>query len=289
VYHTYVVSESFVYMATIWKGEVPHGVTQTYSQAQNDTDKADFEDHYKAGANGDPFPRTSDGKRITLTSLFPGGVYYYLTGQGDTTTTRGDGEAFEVSVSGTSASDPTPSDFDFLDWVYVAGGSVRWKNAVLGDYVSMELVIPATPAPTSTPGTGNCNIVNTVVLVPAAGNGSHTVDLTTAIPVPAADEVLGTSTGYWDWSEPDTGKGTITASATPGAAKWHLMTVAPSVVRFINRLRILGDGTEDVSPDIKPKKILPHWLFRIAVHSAGRPSGNLDVTWSIKTGRVKTA
>lgn len=238
-------------------------------------------------------PKTSDGKPIVLASLFPGGVLYYVTGAGDGASTRGDGEVFGLQVSGTSPSDPDPVEFDFCDWVYMSGGSLRWDNAVFGDYVSLELIIPATPAPTSTPGAGNCNLVTgpygaSTLIVPAAGNGSHTVDLDTAIPIPASDEVLGTANGFWEWSNPDTGHGSVTAG-TPGAAQWHLMTVEVIGARFLNRLMLLGTGREDIDPPIKPKKILPHWKFRVTVHSAGRPSGTLDLVWTTKGGRVRTS
>lgn len=39
------------YTCTIWKGTVPDSITSTYSQAQNDSDKSDFETNYKPYAN----------------------------------------------------------------------------------------------------------------------------------------------------------------------------------------------------------------------------------------------
>jgi hypothetical protein len=238
--------------------------------------------------------RTSDGKPIVLTSHFPGGVYYYVTGAGDGASTRGDGEACGIQVSGTDPSDPDPIDVDFLDSLYLEGGILTWTNARYGDWISMGLVIPATPAPVANGGgTGNCNLValggGAALIVPAAGNGAYDVDLATAIPVPAYNEESGAATGYWEWSDPDTGKGTVTASATPGSAKWNLLNFSPPMVRFINRFRLLGDGSLDLKPPIKPKKILPHWKFRTTVHSVGRPSGTLDIVWTLKTGRVQTS
>jgi hypothetical protein len=239
-------------------------------------------------------PKTSDGKPIVIATLFPGGVYYHVTGAGDGASTRGDGEACGIQVSGTDPSDPDPVVVDFLDYVYLEGGILSWANAAFGDYVTMGLVIPATPQPTANGGgAGNCNIValggGAAMIVPAAGNGTHDVDLANAVPVPAYNEESGLASGYWDWSEPDTGMGTVTASATPGAARWNLYNFAPPMVRFINRFRILGNGSVDLKPPIKPKKILPHWQFKTWVHSAGRPSGTLDVVWALKTGRVQTS
>lgn len=237
-------------------------------------------------------PKTSDGKNVFINSSFPGGVFFYLAGAGDSATVRGAGAPFSASVEGADPSDPTPIEFGFLDGVYTAGGSVYWNNGNQGDHISLELVIPATPAPTSTPGTGNCNQVplggGAMLLVPAAGNGSHTVDLATAVPVPAFAEETGVATGYWDYSDPWTGKGAITPGA-PGASKWNLLNFAPPPVRFINKFQLVGSGSERIEPQIKPKWILPQWKFRAVIHSAGRATGDLDVAWTIRAARVQTS
>jgi hypothetical protein len=237
-------------------------------------------------------PRTSDGKPIVMSSSFPGNVFYYVTGAGDGEKTRGDGETFGLRAEGSEPRSVEPVEFDFVDPVYVSGGAILWTNAVFGDHVTLETVIPATPAPSSTPGTGNCNLVFVGagnLIVPAPGNGSHTVDLATAVPVPAVNEETGDLSGFWDWSSPDTGRGAISASKAPGDAPWNLLDFAPPPVRFMNRFLLLGDGRVDIDPPIKPKKILPHWKFRVSVHSAGRQSGTLDLVWSLKTGRARTA
>jgi hypothetical protein len=57
-----------VHLCTIWKGEVPHGIVGSYSQAQNDADKADFEANYKASANATIEPRAKDGRPTIRTS-----------------------------------------------------------------------------------------------------------------------------------------------------------------------------------------------------------------------------
>jgi hypothetical protein len=228
-----------------------------------------------------------------MVSSFPGNVFYYVTGAGDDVSTRGNGEPFSIRVEGTDPSDPTPTEFDFMDFVYVAGGAIIWANAVLGDWITLEMRIPATPAPTANvEGLGNCNKVpiggGANLLIPAAGNGGFDLDLATAIPVPAANEETGTQTGFWDWSSPDVGKGVVSPGQA-GLAAWNLLDVSPAPIRFMNRFHMLGAGRVDVDPPIKPKKILPHWLFRVTVHSAGRATGTLDVVWSLKTGRVRTA
>lgn len=52
---------------SIWLGNVPSGVATTYSQAQNDADKADFETNYKPLGNHSLIPRDSYGTPRTAT------------------------------------------------------------------------------------------------------------------------------------------------------------------------------------------------------------------------------
>lgn len=51
IYELFALDGPIAYVATIFRGTVPEGVQTTYSQAQNDADKADFEANYKSNAN----------------------------------------------------------------------------------------------------------------------------------------------------------------------------------------------------------------------------------------------
>lgn len=232
-------------------------------------------------------PRTSDGKPVFLPNIFPGPVLLYYAGSADHATNgRGAGDLFWISS--TQAEDKT-QEFQFNDWVYLAGGFLRFAGAVCGDWVSMKLYAPATPV-TPASGDGNCNIVSGI-LVPAAGNGAYNVDLTQAVPVPAqaasTGDNEGSANGYWDWDEPQTGKGTVTASATPGAAKWHLVPAQIDLARFVSKMGLSGDGSMNTTiPAIKPKKILPHWKIQVLLHNSTAKS--LDLTWTLVMARVKT-
>lgn len=53
-----------VHMCQIWKGTAPDSITATYSQAQNDTDKAEFEASYKALGNMPLYQSDTDGAQI---------------------------------------------------------------------------------------------------------------------------------------------------------------------------------------------------------------------------------
>lgn len=61
VYTIFAIDALIIYTCTIWIGTVPASVLPTYSQAQNDSDKSDFETNYKADANQQIDKRASDG------------------------------------------------------------------------------------------------------------------------------------------------------------------------------------------------------------------------------------
>lgn len=233
-------------------------------------------------------PKTADGKPIYLPNIFPGPVVLYYAGCGDHATNgRGAGDLFLIS---SNQVEDKSLEFAFNDWVYLAGGYIRWKGAVAGDWVSMKLIAPATPVTAASNNDGNCNVVNGVI-VPAAGNGAYNVDLASAVPVPAQAAATGddegSSNGYWDWTEPQTGKGTVTASATPGAAKWHLIAASIDLTQFVAKMPLLGDNDLDAMiPAIKPKKILPHWKLHVDLHNS--TAKQLDLCWVLVTARVKS-
>lgn len=50
-YQLFAIDGSIVYLATIYRGTLPDSVAASYSQAQNDQDKSDFETNFKGRAN----------------------------------------------------------------------------------------------------------------------------------------------------------------------------------------------------------------------------------------------
>jgi hypothetical protein len=232
-------------------------------------------------------PQTSDGKPIFQPSMFPGGVYLYITGAGDGTA-RGNGSPFAVSSDAVGES---TVEFSFNDWVYLASGGLMWQGAGFGDWVNFDFFSPSSPVTPNGSNTGNCNLVDpgvgaAILIVPANGNGAYDVNLAQASPVPAYGP-NDTLNGYWDWSEPTTGRGTIQASATPGLAGWHLFAVQIPLVRFANRLHLLGSGAMVMNPPaIKSKKMLPHWKGKVTLHNEGHVG--LKVAWYLATARAQT-
>lgn len=231
-------------------------------------------------------PHTADGKPIFLPNLFPGTVTMYITGSGDDVTNgRGAGPLF-----GVARNDAGDAIFEWYynDWIYLAGGGLVFKDADIGDWISLGVFAPKTEVTAAPNNDGNCNLVNGVVIVPSYGQpGAYNVDLATAVLIPADTDDDDKGPGYWSWNTPDTGHGTI-SPGTPGESQYHLLNVEMLLGRFVNRMPLMGSGILDITvPAIKPKKILPHWRFRVTVHNE-LGSHNLKVGWYVVGARVLT-
>jgi len=228
-------------------------------------------------------PRTEDGKLIVLPNLFRGDVDLYFPGEGDLSGQRGGGNAFTASSE--SVGD-TPVQFQFSDWIYLAGGVLLYEGGEIGDTINMKAFAPATTVTVADPvNTGNCNLVDVGgfnLITPAAGDGTHDVADVDKIPVPSPDV-----TGYWDWDGPDEGLGAVTASANPGAADYNLFDIQLDLACWVKNVPIIGAGSVDFKLSaLKPKKILPHWKFEVSLHNGGH--AGLKVAWHLLTARKKT-
>lgn len=232
----------------------------------------------------------TEGRPIFQPSNFPGGVYLYIPGAGDHRTLgRGKGQTFGLE---SDAAGDSSIDFQFNDWVYASGGGVVYQGGQFGDYADFAFVAPATPVVPNAGGTGNVRLVPpqagypSILIVPSPGTGTHDADLTQACPVPAMD-ANGNGIGYWDWSEPDTGLGTVSFGANPGKSSWYLFAIEMTLVKFVNRMPLMGDKALDFNtPPIKSKKILPHWKGRVTLHNTGHTG--LKAAFWLYTARAQT-
>lgn len=232
-------------------------------------------------------PKTSDGKNIFLPNLFPGGVTLYLCGAGDDVDGdlgRGAGALFNLS-----SEDATPVELEvgFLDIIYLAGGTITWKGAELGDCISLEVYAPKTPGVANDTGTGNANLVFNV-WVPANGDGAYDVDLskTNPVPIPGYDED-GKRTGFWEWSNDALGHGRVTPAASPGNGNCHLVPAPFPLARFVNRMVLLGDGSMNLQiPAIKPKLMWPAWRLKATLFNGGH--AGLKAAWVLTLARYAT-
>lgn len=289
IYRLFATDGYLVLTCTLWKSSVPPGVVDSgYSQAQNDSDKSTFESSFKSRCNLSLVPKGSDGTPANLPCLFPTGVYLYLAGAGDGETERGAGGPFALSSD--TAGDST-LEWSYLDWVLIAGGGLSFSGAAIGDYATMEIYAPATAVTPSGGGTGNCNLVDpgvgaAILIVPAAGNGAYDVDLSDCSPVPAWNTVTGVCSGFFEWDKPNTGKGTISVG-TPQAAHFNLFAVNIPLIRFANKLPLLGEGVLDFNiPAVEPKVIMPHWKGKVTMHNSGHTG--LRGAWYMTTARMQT-
>ena len=243
-------------------------------------------------------PTTSDGRQILLTSRFRGDVDPYFAGCGDDPTKltdspptdgRGEGMEFQLGWSTSPGSaDDKNLEWQFNDWVYISGGRIRWVGGNAGDTATFKMYAPATTVTTASPvNTGNCNLTDLGgfnLITPAAGDGTHDVADADKVPVPAVDSE-GSPNGYWDWDDPDEGRGSVTAG-TAGAAGCNLFDVSIDLVKWIVKMQLIGNGIEPISPETKARKIYPPWKFRLDLYNAG--SSAIQVAWTMDLARKKT-
>jgi hypothetical protein len=235
-----------------------------------------------------PAPLAADGKPFVLPNSFPGEVLLNFAGCSDGATNRFEGTLFGLQKTGIGDEVFT---VDLLDGIFLAGGHVDWSGGAWGSYVYMELGAPAstTKAP-AVAGQGNCNKVQVAagayIIVPAAGNGQY--DLDTIVPIPAYNDETNAQTGYWTYSEPWLGKGTVTPGS-PGASKYNLFDFPIEMAHFSKLHLFLDSGQRDmIAPAIKPKWILPEWKMKVTIHNADA-NKTLSVCWDLLIARRKTA
>jgi len=245
-------------------------------------DLADWEANYEANANGPTKPRDYDGKDKVQPVTLSTNQWHYWHSIGDTASTLRAGEQFKLSRSTDGDSDVS---WQYRDPVWMAGGELIYQGATIGDHVSFCVFAPATPVTASAGGnTGNCNVYYGVI-VPAAGNGAYNVDLAEAYPVPTP-----ASDGYWDYALPANMQfgGTITTSATPGAASYHLIAQRFDLTRFVAKELLLGTGKTTYEPqNINASLCLPEWRFECVLHNEGG-GHQLDAVWRVLVSRYWT-
>lgn len=164
-----------------------------------------------------------DGKYVVSSVPSTPGWNMWITSAGDDLgppVVRGGGALLQIAWTANEQRGEKSFEFQFAEPVQVHDGGATFDPAAWStdDLLEYHVVMSATPTMVNGGGTGNCNVVPTGygfnVIVPAAGNGGHDVDLTKAVPVPTA-----ATDGYWD-ADYDTGK--VTPSEKIGAARFNL-------------------------------------------------------------------
>lgn len=238
-------------------------------------------------ADDSPIQYTSDGKLIQLPCLFPPGMYMYFAGRGDDVTAgRGQGQHFRLAKD-TSGEDSM--EFQFNDWILLAGGDGYGINGEFGDWITFEALAPASSTSPNGSNQGNCNLVEVApgahIIVPAANNGTHDVNLTTAVPVPAGKP--GEKTGFWEWDWPDEGKGSITPGV-PQQSEFNLYDFPITLARQLPFFQLLGSRRFELTvPAVNPSAFLPQWKGKCIIHNETGHAG-LKVVWTLVCARYKT-
>lgn len=255
-----------------------------FSTTAASSDATDFENSFKgASTQVGSFDEAAVRAITGQPNLVPATALTYFPGAGDDAVNGlGRGQVFQHS-----STDLFPTDhvieYQFNDWVMIHGGTISFMGAQQGDTMSYYLYAPAT-AVTSTPGSGNCNLAGpgNVLIVPAAGNGSNTVDLTAAKPVPNT-----AGTGFYDYAPANTGKGTISAHGSQNG-NFDLYTVNVTLSNLIVSLPLVTSNnyTLEVPARQFPKKVFPQWVHHITIHNSGH--AGLSVVWFLTAARMKT-
>jgi hypothetical protein len=231
-------------------------------------------------------PVAADGKPFYLPNIFPGEVLLNFAGRGDAGGVRYAGDLFGLSKEGVGTAS---MDFSFQDGIFLAGGHLMWVGGGYGSWVKMEARAPATVV-TDAAGNGNANAVSTPygfnIIVPAAGDGGKNLG-TTLVPVPANDDETNAMSGFWDYSDPWIGKGTV-SPGEPQKAKYNLFDAELELGHFADLHLVLDAGMREfIVENIKPKWILPEWFFRVTVYNADAGK-TLKVGWDLAIARRKS-
>jgi len=243
-------------------------------------------------------PMTTGRMPLFNPDIIPAGYLLYITGAFDDVSGEKRGEGAQMELEVTYDAGPTQGTLQgqFFEHQYVVGGEFGCHDEELGDWASMMAYAPAS-APTSTPGTGNANKVDTGlgfnIIVPAPGDdGDWTVDGSTLwkgeinlnlVPVPNGNDP---QTGYWNWDP--TVDPSITPVANPGApdGAFDLYDVQMPLVRQANRVSMLLHEKACCPANVRGKKFLPHWVMQFTVNR--KTTGAVKVAFSMKFGRKLT-
>lgn len=238
-------------------------------------------------------PEEADGKPVMVMSPAPEGLLTFFTGRGDDSSPtppasgRGTGDPIRVSIG---SGETFPGDFTG-EWKYneptwVHDGQLNWNPNEFDhdDHFSLSVKIPATTVTPNGSTEGNCNLVATGLgynmIVPAAGDGTHDVDLETVSPVPNGMD----PNGYWDVDEVT---GAVTPAANPGSANWYLLDV--EVKSYFIRCVPMGHSLGVYDVDVyKTEWVSERWTWALDVHKESAPSEDTALSGWLMLYREKT-
>jgi len=239
-------------------------------------------------------PQTSYGTPIVLMNMFRGNVQPAYAGCADDVSTgkRWDGPKFELAWDA-GDTNPVSLDWQYVEFVFLAGGAVHPVDGQFGDYLDYLIAAPASPA-ASAPGAG---AYAKQEIIPGSGihrfapqdGGGWDLDLTAklnanvkftaVVPVPNPKQQ-----GFFNWS-PATEAVTV---APQGSGQFDLLDKLIPLANFAPKLRVSGSEWQQLLvAGVKPKRLLPHWKHRLRwTVTGGVVSRKLE--WTLFIGRERT-
>ena len=240
--------------------------------------------------------RADDGSSLFVPNIFPKGNEINYRGEGDDLTNGLLKGGADFKIETILAEDKTRT-WRFIHPVYLAGASIEYTGATKKDTFSYKVFAPNTDGYAVAAGTGDYakiavgGGVNLWVPAgtPGAGSADWDIDLdelenanvsfTKVVPVPAPNK-----DGFFNLNR-KTEKVTLNSKKK---GKYNLFDSVVDLVEFASNVRMLSDGfREFYMPNVKPRRVLPHWKHRVTVHhDAATPT--LIVVWTLLTARKKT-
>ena len=170
-----------------------------------------------------------DKTEKVFTSPRQEGTYLYFTSRGDDLENQVRGAGTELVID--NSNDPqieTIIETQFIDDLFLKDGLISWENALIGDSISLEMVLPANVPFVSETQQGNANMIE------------GTVTHITASPAP--DET---------W-----------------VGEYMLFPIDVVLFRFVNKFNILGTNYNPMTLQNADTAEIPKELkFKVTLHS----------------------
>lgn len=215
-----------------------------------------------------------DGKLLVTQTPSPGPGWktYYTSAGDDPTLGRGKGEVLRVILAG---EDSGSKDLSFNEPTWIHDGELSWYpvgNFDHGDSFSVSIIIGANVPVVNPGGTGNCNLVEIIpssgqhAIIPAAGDGTHDIDLATLIPAPSTNKQ-----GFFDV---DMETGDVSFSSSPGSADFSAYDFA--VQTFFVPKWLMGNPLGVFEVDAyQAEWVSERWKIRIEVDKQSPAAGEV--------------
>jgi hypothetical protein len=263
-----------------------------------------------------PRLNNEDGRLMMAPVIYPDYMNPYYTSSGDDYDNGIRGGGIEASCMCTANGTTTTHEkmLKFVDFIHIIGGVLTVSGANFHDRMNTYVQADATPVTFNGSNLGNCNLYDVSggydlyhMIIPAAGDGTHDVDLETpmnenlagpspifvsqATPLPAFAPDGVTTNGFWNWAELD---GTITpAYAQDGS--YNLYDFPITLTRYVQDI-IVGTGIPNTSYNInltvnhRSGPFLPHWKLVLAytIDESHTPGDEIYFNTLITSARRKT-